>query len=53
MTNSKNSFELIAFFVKVLWVHKMYFYVNLSYEEANFNKFGFVTWRVWLFFYFF
>jgi len=49
MKNSKNSFELIAF-VKALWVYKMYFYVNLSCEEAYFNKFGFVKWRVWLFF---
>jgi len=48
MTNSKNIFELIAF-VKMLWVHKMYFYVNLSCEEANFKNFGFVKWSVWLF----
>jgi len=49
MTNSKNSFELIAF-VKALWVYKiMYFYVNLSCEDANFNKISFVKWRVWLF----
>jgi len=34
----------------VLWVHKMYFYVNLSCEKANLNKFGFIKWRVWLFF---
>ena len=33
-----------------LWVHKMYFYVNLSCEKANLNKFGFIKWRVWLFF---
>ena len=30
----------------MLWVHKMYFYVNLSCDEANLNKFSFVKWRV-------
>ena len=35
MTNSKNSFELIAF-VKALWVYKMYYYVNLSSERGEF-----------------
>jgi len=51
MTNSKNSFELIAFCEGTVSTQDvLYFYVNLSCEEANFNKFDFFKSRVWLFF---
>jgi len=34
VTNSENSFDLIGF-VAALRLHKVYFYVNWSCEEAN------------------
>ena len=35
--------------MKVWWVYKVYFNVNLSCEEANLNKLRFVKRRLWLF----